>query len=240
MITEYGGKIISIDAKIIPIDPETNKNIFDDYLEKVEDLVQFLIENPNQEAAQFRLVRDAITGCTGWDIDVEGTLKMQKGFFSVIEKCAALDISNEVKNWVELLRSQGLEVNPNVLSFLQTTIGTLVRMKNSPSNRVTVSGQSKKKRDQELAFKKSEIVSGLKADRINEEISSKNETSSVVKAVYPWKYISVPAEKPSGRRYCSTVLYQGKMYIFGGEAISSKPLNDLYVFDFGNNFFYFL
>lgn len=127
-------------------------------------------------------------------------------------------------------------MNPNVLPFLQTIIGTLVRMRKSPSSRVTVSGESKRKKEEALASKKAQIVQGIKAQQ-QEEARTKNEGSTVVKAEYPWNRVSVPAEKPSGRRYCSTVMYNGKMYVFGGESISSKALSDLYVFDFGNFFF---
>lgn len=104
MITERGGKAISIDAKIIPIDPVTNKDIFDDYLEKIEDLVQALVNNPGQEIAQFRLVRDAITAFTGWDIEVEGTVKMQKAFLDTINRLEAEDFLGEVGSWIEVLK----------------------------------------------------------------------------------------------------------------------------------------
>jgi len=48
-----------------------------------------------------------------------------------------------------------------------------------------------------------------------------------------WRRIVVPNEKPAARRHHTGILYEDKLYVFGGALPSKAPTNDFYVFDFG-------
>jgi hypothetical protein len=50
---------------------------------------------------------------------------------------------------------------------------------------------------------------------------------------YLWKRLTINGPKPSPRRYCTSISYGNKLYVFGGVNVKKEAVSEMYVFDFG-------
>jgi hypothetical protein len=90
--SENGPHAVSIDSKIVPIDAEKSKTLYENYTKRVVELLavrnfvenllvdwyeQAVAKNPLVEIAAFRSVRDSIMSCTGCDIQREGIIEVE-------------------------------------------------------------------------------------------------------------------------------------------------------------------
>jgi len=148
---------------------------------------------------------------------------MQEGFLETVRKCASFDLSvfeNELRSWESALQSYyTLSISNQVVPFIIRMLTIYHEAIHDPSfctHSIPITPSTS-----------SHPSSSSHADphaAITHSLVDIDECS--------WIKVLVPNEKPAPRRYHSGVLYDGKLYVFGGVLI--KPAtNDFYVFDFG-------